>query len=384
MAKFNSLESLSALKNNFSEEDSNLVPDEPKNILDDEVDDTKIKVVTDEVIEGQNETEEKINQVLKEIEAKLPKFEKVENPYIIQMQDLEKSVVSTNYFMINGACYSAVDKKLLGIPYGDVLVDNIKKEDRSINIVVSSLQKIISLEDAQRRGIPVKQYQGSLFAHFPENQKKFDKLRREEIKTFDEESPRVFEADVVLNYVKNDYWQAAYYIIKNVEVPADRLEIIENLIDGSQKERHLEQITVLKDITIRKNYNKDETPLPSGHYQIELTIPTSGRDRGHRIYSIISDEERALKEQRLRESLEEEKSSPYQQELAKTATLMKGLVGGHRDQQGLNLYAVKDADGWWRAYVGEPFHLQPLKGFKSLSRSETVNGLIKILKEAGY
>ena len=63
---------------------------------------------------------------------------------------------------------------------------------------------------------------------------------------------------------------------------------------------------------------------------------------------------------------------------------MKGLISSHRDQQGLDLYAVKEADGFWQAYVGKPFHLRYLKGFKSSNKSETVNGLIKILKEASY
>ena len=327
---------------------------------------------------------EKIEIILQEFKEKLPEFKKVDNPYIVQTKELEATI---------GNCwdkYKQLEKRLLGVPYGLVLIkleEDQRTRETVKEVTKSTLERVVSLEDAKRRNIPVKQYEGSLYAHFPKNQISTDELVSEKIKPFQEDEERFFDADVELYKVENTGVgknQRAYYVIKNVVIPAFKYKVTENLVNGETEEKYLEKTTVLEDKSTSIDLAGDETPLPSGHYKIELTIPTNGRQRGQRVYSIAVPEQIAEQNEILQSNLEQEASNPYQQELAKSATLMKGLTGSHRDQSGLSIYAVKEQDSLWHAYVGEPFHLQPLKGYKSSSTSSSVDGLSYMLREAGY
>ncbi len=66
--------------------------------------------------------------------------------------------------------------------------------------------------------------------------------------------------------------------------------------------------------------------------------------------------------------------------------VMKGFFGNWKGQEGLQMYAVKETDGQWGAYVGEPDKLIPLKGYNSKKKGKTPEELMAFYNDpyGGY
>lgn len=79
-----------------------------------------------------------------------------------------------------------VYEKLQGLKTGKAIIknDNIRKDIYGSGkfFIGSEIKKIISREDAQRRGVPGKEYEGSLLVNFPEKIEEYNEIKSKKLK----------------------------------------------------------------------------------------------------------------------------------------------------------------------------------------------------------
>lgn len=348
--------------------------------IDNEDEDEAIKKISDSLDTSFSQEE------ILELKAKFPKFTIVDNPFMVEEKKWEGYRMTYEEGLFNNDVY----EKLQGLKTGKAILknDNIRKDIYGPGnfFVGSEIKKIISREDAERRGIPGKPYEGSLLVNYPEKIEEFNKVKSIKIEKVDDElyGNRTFQAEVSLESNKSSQYLIDYndvrYKIKNVPIKIREYEEIKNLDSGIVEEKFIGEKEVFEDRYINASIPSNQSPIPDGEYTIEYIIPTSGKSRGVGSYHIITEEIINTR----KEAQKKEEEDPYQVELAKTATKMNNLISSHNTQENLLMYAVKGKDGLWHPYVGEPYHLVPLKGYKSSMSAESSEELIKMYEDAGY